>query len=79
MIAAKFNLAPNANNLGALFKAARVDRGYSIDELAQYADISPVSDLYKFELGQAEISLDRIYALANVLEISPRVLLAWIS
>lgn len=72
----KLNIISSISPVSILFRKAREDRGYSIEYVAQHAAIEPISKLYLFELGQVELPLDRIYALANVLEISPSLILS---
>lgn len=65
--------------LGPFFKDHRLKKGYSINELVQYADIKSTSALFRFEEGMGDLPLDRIYSLANVLEISPQELMNLLS
>ncbi len=66
------------SKLSSLFKETRVQLGYPLEYVAVHAAIEPVSQLYFFEQGESELPLDRIYALANVLEISPSLVLSLI-
>jgi len=66
------------DSLGYRFKTVRLQKGLSIEELALHACIEPLSLIVQFEEGEIGLPLDRIYAIANVLEISPRLVLQWI-
>ena len=74
----KVNEKNQFNQLGRYFLSARVDKGYSMEFVVEHAQIESVTTLAQFEAEITSIPLDRIYALANVLQISPRVILEWI-
>ncbi|MDD2533861.1 MAG: helix-turn-helix transcriptional regulator [Eubacteriales bacterium] len=56
-------------------KKARVDRGISPVELANQLDASP-AQIEKYERGEVDMALDRLFDLARILTISPADLLA---
>jgi len=64
--------------LGFKFKSIRIDKGYTLNFLSYHACIEPISLIHDFEEGVISLPLDHIYALANILEISPREVLLWI-
>lgn len=66
------------DSLGYRFKTFRLQKGLSVEDLAQHACIEPLSLIIQFEENKIDLPLDHIYALANVLEISPRLVLQWI-
>lgn len=65
--------------LGAKFKAERLAKRYSLEFLATHAEIATSEQLGKFEQGVAGLPLNRIYALANVLGLSPKNVLEWLA
>ena len=54
---------------------ARVDRGLSQMELAAKLDAS-VSQIEKYERGDVDMALDRLFDLASLLDLTPADLLA---
>lgn len=78
MITGKIIPFKKRDHLGAKFKTIRVEKGYTYDYLAHHACIEPIGLIHQFEDGAIDLPLDYIYALANILEISPRLLLRWI-
>lgn len=78
MMIGKVILFKKRAHLGAKFKAVRIEKGYTYDYLAHHACIEPIGLIHQFEDGVIDLPLNYIYALANILEISPRLLLRWI-
>lgn len=66
------------NHIGSFFKEARMIKGYSVEFVALHAAIDSVEELEQFENNELFLGLDRIYALSNVLEISPCIIIDWI-
>ena len=66
-------------NLGLKFREARQLKKYSLEFLSEHAVLSNADELLRFEQGITQLSLNKIYALANVLELSPKLVLEWLS
>ncbi len=78
MITCKILSFKRRNHLGAKFKNIRIEKGYTIEFVSHHACIEPRTLIYEFEEGHINLPLEHLYAIANILEISPRELLAWI-
>lgn len=66
------------NPIGSFFKEARLAKGYSIEFVALHAAIESIDELEQFENNECFLGLDRIYALSNVLDISPCLITDWV-
>ena len=70
-----FNLP---SDLGFKFRDARLLKFYSLEFLAEHTGLSNADELLRFEQGIIHLPLNKIYALANVLELSPKLVLEWL-
>lgn len=57
------------NNSGKIIKTIRIQRGYSVSELAEAADIS-TKFLYNIEAGKAGFSAKVLFNIATALHVS---------
>ena len=63
-----------STELAQLILESRRRSGFSAQDVADYLDIS-AEQLIAYESGQLAIPMDKIYAIANCLNISPRDIL----
>lgn len=62
------------NSLGRLFREARVDAGYDVANLATHALVD-TDVVLKLETSPQHVPLQDLYAVANVLNLDPGVVL----
>ncbi len=67
------------DKISQLISVKRKEKGFSINELAQYANIENSKDLESYELGLKSIPLTDLYAIANILNIRPSEILKLIN
>jgi len=66
------NLAEAASSqIGLLFHEFRIRRCLSMEEVVRHVEDLTVETLKAYEDGQESIPLDDIFALANILNVSP--------
>lgn len=64
------------DQLRKLLKAARIERGISIEELGQTLQVS-YETLLAFEAG-GEIAADSLFGLVNFLNVSPEIVMPYL-
>jgi ribosome-binding protein aMBF1 (putative translation factor) len=73
----KINSSINWDRLGRFFAKARCESGLSESEMVKECEMSQKT-LRSFESGEKGISMDKLFCLSNVLNISPSKLLTMI-